>query len=504
MKKYTFTLLFLFACALATAQDINDVLRMSSENIQGTARYQGLSGAFGALGGDLSALNINPAGSAVFNNSQFTLTASNYNRNNESSYFGQNDKSSLNSFRLNQAGGAFVFKDNDSSSDWKKFTMAFNYDMVQNFNDGMYISGPSDQGIDNYFLNHAGGVPFGNIILQDGEYIEEAYLDIGSSYGYSAQQAFLGYYGGIIDPMNPANDNGTDYISNARYTRLNQNYTQSTSGQNSKITANFASQYKDFLYIGASLNFNSVLYNKITKLRENGFASDSEISYTTFDNFLHTEGYGFSFSLGAIAKVNEFFRVGASYESPTWYDLKDETSQQVNSDLADSDVGFINFDIANVYNSYTIKTPGKVTGSMAVIFGKNGLISLDYGFQDMSNAELRPNNDPSFASENEYISDQLGGVSSLRVGGEYRMGRIFSLRGGYRYEQSPFKNGITVGSLNGYSAGVGFTFGPSRLDVAFNQSFQDFDKYLYDTGFPTPARINNKNTNVTFGYTINF
>ncbi|MCG2459721.1 outer membrane protein transport protein [Flavobacteriaceae bacterium F89] len=504
MKKYTFTILFLFACVLATAQNINDVLRLSTENIQGTARYQGLSGAFGALGGDLSALNINPAGSAVFLNNQFTLTAANYNSANESSYFGQTNNSSLNTFRFNQGGGAFVFENSSGNNDWKRFTMAFNYDMVQNFNDALYISGPSDQGIDNYFLNYAEGVPFGNILLQDGEYIEDAYLDIGSSFGYSAQQAFLGYYGGIIDPLNASDDNGTDYISNASYIQVNQDYTQSTSGQNSKMTANFASQYKNFLYLGASMNFNSVVYNKITTLRESGFAPNSEISFTSFDNFLHTEGYGFSFSLGAIAKVNEFFRVGASYESPTWYDLKDETSQKINSDLADSDIGYINFDIVNVYNSYTIKTPGKVTGSMAVVFGKNGLLSLDYAFQDMSNAELRPNNDPSFASENEYISNQLGGVSSIRVGGEYRLGRVFSLRGGYRYEQSPFKNGITVGSLNGYSTGVGFNFGPSRLDVAFNQSFRDMDKYLYDTGFPTPAHINKKNTNVTFGYTINF
>lgn len=504
MKKYSFTLLFLFACAMATAQNINDVLRMGSENIQGTARFQGLSGAFGALGGDLSALNINPAGSAVFNNSQFTITAANFNRNNETSYFGQKDKSSRNSLRLNQAGGAFVFLNSSDSSDWKKFTMAFNYDMVQNFDDRMFASGLSDQGIDNYFLNYAQGIPLGNILLQDGEYLEDAYLDIGSSLGFASQQAFLGYYGGIIDPMNVTDDNNIDYISNAQYTQLNQDYSQSTSGQNSKITANFASQFRDFLYVGASLNFNSVFYDKLTTLRESDFDSNSDISYISFDNFLHTEGYGFSFSLGAIAKVNEFFRVGASYESPTWYDLKDETSQKINSDLGDTDIGYINFDIVNVYDSYTIKTPGKITGSMAVVFGKNGLLSLDYGFQDMSNAELRPNNDPSFASENEYISDQLGGVSSLRVGGEYRLGRIVSLRGGYRYEQSPFKNGITVGSLNGYSAGVGFVIGPSRLDVAFNQSFRDMDKYLYDTGFPTPAHINNKNTNVTFGYTINF
>lgn len=504
MKKHSITILSLFACAISTAQNINDVLRLSAENIQGTARFQGLSGAFGAVGGDLSALNINPAGSAIFNNGQITFTASNFDRKNEATYFDQNNETSLNSFQFNQGGGVFVFNNNSNSSDWKRFTMAFNYDMAQNFDDAMYISGHSDQGLDNYFLNHAQGVPLGNILLQNGEYIEDAYLDIGSAYGYSAQQAFLGYYGGIIDPQDASDDNGTDYISNARYLQLNQNYSQSTSGQNNKMTTNFATQYKDFLYLGASMNFNFVVFNKITNLRENEFAPNSEISYTTFDNFLHTHGFGFSFSLGAIAKVNEFFRVGASYESPTWYDLYDETSQQINSNLADSDIGYIDFDIANIYNSYTIKTPGKVTGSMAVIFGKNGLLSLDYGFQDMSNAELRPNNDPSFSSENQYISSQLGGVSSIRVGGEYRLARIFSLRGGYRYEQSPFKNGTTVGSLNGYSTGVGFNFGPSRLDVAFNQSFRDTDHYLYDTGFPTPAHIYKKNTNVTFGYTINF
>lgn len=504
MKKYSITQLFLFACAISTAQNINDVLRISTENIQGTARYQGLSGAFGALGGDLSALNNNPAGSAVFNNGQLTFTASNFNVNNQSSYYGQYNETSLNSFRFNQGGGAFVFNNHSSASDWKRFTMAFNYDMTQNYDDAMYFSGPSDQGIDNYFWNYATGVPFGNILMQRGENIEDAYLDIGNVYGYGTQQAFLGYYGGIIDPLDGSNENGTDYISNAKYTQLNQTYSQSTSGQNNRMTSNFASQYKDFLFMGASLNFNFMNFNRYSTLQERGFAPNSEISYTTFDNFLHTHGFGFSFSLGAIAKVNEFFRVGLSYASPTWYDLYDETSQKINSNLADSDIEYINFDVANVYNSYTIKTPGIVTGSMAVIFGRNGLLSLDYQFQDMSNAELRPGNDPSFASENQYISNQLGGVSSIRVGGEFRLIQVLSLRGGYRYEQSPYKNGITIGSLNGYSTGVGFFFGPSRLDIAFNQSFRDVDNYLYDTGFTTPARINKKNTNVTFGYTINF
>jgi hypothetical protein len=39
-------------------------LRYSQDNLNGTARFRAM-GAFGALGGDLSSLNVNPAGSAI-------------------------------------------------------------------------------------------------------------------------------------------------------------------------------------------------------------------------------------------------------------------------------------------------------------------------------------------------------------------------------------------------------------------------------------------------------
>ena len=88
MKNSIFFIL-VSVCFGLQAQDIEDVLRYSFDNTQGTARYQGLSGAFTALGGDLSAINSNAASSAVFNNSQFTFTGTNYNRNNDATYFGQ-------------------------------------------------------------------------------------------------------------------------------------------------------------------------------------------------------------------------------------------------------------------------------------------------------------------------------------------------------------------------------------------------------------------------------
>ncbi len=501
MKNYITFVLVGLVCTFVSAQNINDVLQYSKENIQGTARFQGMSGAFGALGGDMSALNVNPASAAVFNNHQFSATLSNYHKKNNADYFSRNSKINRNFIEINQVGGVLVFKSNNS--DWGKIAIAANYDIVQNFDDKISISGISNQGIDQYFLGYAQGIPFGPLLRKDGEYLEDAYIDIGEKLGFSNQQAFLGYYGGLIDPVDPDNDDNIDYVSNANYSSVAQNFSQNTTGYNNKFILNFASQYQDNIYVGASLNIHNVNYEKYTEFTETGYDTNSPIQRTTFDNFLHTEGNGISFTLGAIAKLNDAFRIGGSYQSPTLYQLTDDTSQKISSDLADDDINFINFNVVNLYEKYTIKTPGKLTGSLAIIFGKDGLLSFDYGYQDMSKAELRPTNDVHFSKTNTEIANSLGTVSSYRIGGEYRIEAV-SLRGGYRYEQSPYANENTTGDLNGYSLGFGYSFGPSRIDLAFNRSEQDINKQLFDVGVTTPATINKINNNITIGYTTNF
>ena len=72
IKKIIF-LLFLFP-SIINYQSLNDFIRISMDNTVGSARFQSMGGAFGALGGDLSAININPAGSAVFIDNQYELS----------------------------------------------------------------------------------------------------------------------------------------------------------------------------------------------------------------------------------------------------------------------------------------------------------------------------------------------------------------------------------------------------------------------------------------------
>ena len=38
--------------------------------------------------------------------------------------------------------------------------------------------------------------------------------------------------------------------------------------------------------------------------------------------------------------------------------------------------------------------------------------------------------------------------------------------GGYRFEESPYKVDFAMGDLTGYSTGIGYNFGESRLDVS--------------------------------------
>ena len=495
------TLIMGALCLGVNAQNINDVLRYGIEEGQGTARFQAMGGAFGALGGDLSSLNVNPAGSSVFNYSQFTVTGSNYNRNNDALYGSSTRNAEINSLELNQVGGVFVFK--SPNSPWKKIALAVNYDLVDNFDNEFIASGNSTEGIDNYFLNFADGVPFGNILLRDNEFIEQAYLDIGAQQGFADQQAFLGYFGGIIDPIDENDETGTTYLSNALYDNVNQTYIQTTNGYNSKFTLNFSGQYQESLHVGASLNFHSLLYERLTTFDENGYNVNSPIQFTTFDNFLQTEGEGFSFSVGAIARLNESIRIGGSYQSPTWYRLRDNTSQRINSDLADGDINFIDFNIINLFEDYRIQIPGKITGSAALVFGKDGLLSFDYGHQDFSQAELRPTTDPAFAAENDFIAGQLGAVNSYRFGGEYRIERV-SLRGGYRIEESPYVDSDLIGDLEGFSAGLGYDFGGSRLDLAFSRTEQDVNELFFESGANNTALINRVNTNVVLSYTLKF
>ena len=493
------------------SQNINDALRYAQDNLTGTARFRGMSGAFGALGGDFSSLNVNPAGSVVFTNNQVGISLSNYNTNNKSNYFGTNTSDSDSAFDINQAGGVFVFNNPNQKTNWKKFALAVNYDNVKNLDNSVFSAGTNPtNSIGNYFLSYAsgnGGIPLELLQLQSGESIQSLYSYLGglpdNSYpninGYDAQQAFLGYQAFIIDPNSPST---TQYISNVA---PGGNYYQQneviSNGYNGKLTLNASAQYADKLSFGLNLNSYFTDYRQsstFTETNSNNTTTTDLVKRVRFSNDLYTYGTGFSFQLGTIYKPINAIRIGLSYESPTWYRLNDEFSQYViaTSGSTDGDLApdIVDPQTTMVYEPYKLQTPGKLTGSFAYVFGKVGLISFDYAIKDYSKTQFRPNRE--FTGANSQMENVLDVANEFRVGAEYKIMK-FSLRGGYRFEESPYKDGKTVGDLTGYSGGLGYNFGKFKLDMAYSYAERDSQQAFFSQGLIDTATIKSKNNNVT-------
>ncbi|WMI67931.1 OmpP1/FadL family transporter [Mangrovimonas sp. YM274] len=505
MKKLSFLIIGVLSMSQLMAQDISEALRYSSDDIQGTARFRSMSGAFGALGGDLSALSINPAGSSIFTRSNITASLSVQTLNNDVNYFGGHRSSSESKFDLNQVGAAFVFTNTNINSPWRKFVLAVSYDKVSNFENDWVASGTNtSNSIGSYFSGYAQGLRLDEISAFPGESYSEAYSAIGSAYGYNHQQAFLGYESYIIDPENDV-DSNTTYISNIAPGSYQQRYYYSARGYNGKLSFNMSSQFKDKLYLGLNLNTHFINYERYTYLNESNNNTGSLINEVGFENGLYTIGTGFSFQLGAIGKLTEAFRLGLTYTSPTWYTIAEETTQYLETYRieAGQEIGqVINPNIINIFPDYRLQTPGKFTGSLAYVFGDRGLLSFDYSIKDYSNTKFRPKSDPYFSSQNSLIRNTLSTASSYRVGGEYRIQRI-SLRAGYRFEESPYQNDSLYGDLNGYSFGIGYNFGNFKIDAAFDQSKQDINYQLYNVGLTDSALIDSKVSNFVVSLSFN-
>lgn len=499
MKKIIALLLAVFSVGSIVAQGVSDAVRFSLNDLGGTARFSALSGAFGALGGDFSSINVNPAGSAVFSNNQVGFTLNNFSIKNKSNYFGVLNDASNSNFNISQAGGVLVFTDANTKNDWKKIAFAVNYENINNFENSLYASGinPTNS-IDKYFLSYANENIEGEIYLKT---LQNSYYE---NLKYPVQQAFLGYNGYIINPIDESNPNIYKYVSNVPSggNYYQENYLEST-GYNGKLNLNFAAQYKDQLYVGINLNSHFTDYRHSTSFYEsNNNSPDSGVRNLRFNNDLHTYGDGFSFQLGTIAKITKEFRLGLAYDSPTWYRLNDELRQTLSSRGFNygnpANPGLttttVDSDFVIVYEPYNLRTPGKWTGSLAYIFGKSGLISVDYALKDYSNTKFTPKNE--FKNTNSDLSNLLTTAGELRIGAEYRI-KQWSLRGGFRNEQSPYKNGKTIGDLTGMSTGIGYNFGNTKLDLAYSASSRESQNQFFSQGFTDSASVKTKNTSVS-------
>ena len=497
MKHYFKAILLLFFVTSMNGQSLQDILRYSTSDLNGTARYTAMGGAFGALGGDFGALNNNPAAGSVFEHTQFSITTSSIRNQTNATYFESSYESKNRDSEFDQVGFALVLK-NTIESPWSKISFAFNYQKTANFNDAFEADGYNSTGVDQYFLNNAQGFELSNFQIRSDENESDLYLYLGENVGFDAQQGFLGYQSFIIDAVVDESTNRA-YISNVSSGSEGylHEYVTQRSGGIKKYTFNFSGEYLNKYNVGININSHKLEYREVNDFYERNYAESSALNEFRFNNELLSFGEGISFQVGAIAKLNKQIRFGLSYESPTWFSITEETTEFVASN--DGSNITIEPDVINIYPEYRFKTPSKYSGSFAYIFGQKGLISVDYTQVNYDKAQFNQPNDGSLNKQNDAIKNNVNAAGILRVGGEYRFGN-YSIRAGYIKQGASLKN--FDNSSSSKSIGGGINFGGSSLDLSIVSSEFNGQQQLFSTGLTDNIDLKKDRFTVGLTYTL--
>ena len=413
----------------------------------GSARFEALSGAFGALGGDMSAAEINPAGIAVFLNNQSSMSLGYRKTDINTSFYGNTINNNDQFINFSQAGGVLVFNLSDDEI-WQKVALGFNYSIVNDYNNSFLMEGNS-------------GTP---------DFLDDPFLN-----------------------------NDTDATNDVFYNNVEgQSFINSTGGLNDKFTFSIGAQYNDKLYYGLSISTYNMDYTQTADLEEyNNDGNGNTFDASLLQN-LQTPVTGFSFGFGLIAKPINSIRFGLSYHSPIWYDLTDFYSDDLQINVSNDSELFS--DVSDGAFDYKVTTPSVLNASLGLIFGSNGLLSIDYAFKDYQNTRLKPTAE--FTTENQDMSTMLRGASQYRIGAEWRL-EMVSLRGGYFIEQSPYKNSPSGDDITGYSLGLGFHLSDrSKLDLAYtNTTYNQPYAFLQASN---PGNLGIENQRVTATVVIGF
>jgi hypothetical protein len=76
------------------------------------------------------------------------------------------------------------------------------------------------------------------------------------------------------------------------------------------------------------------------------------------------------------------------------------------------------------------------------------------------------------------------------------------LRAGYRTEKSPYNNQTTIGNLTGYSGGLGYNFGGTKLDLTYSHSQREYQYQFFNVGMTDYSKINAVMNNIVFSITF--
>lgn len=473
MKRVSlFLSLFLVGGALF-AQNEQDALRYSRIGFGGTARFSSMAGAFGAVGGDMSVMSYNPAGIALFRKNEMTFTPSLFSQNVKSDYNGTMSEDSRYNLRFDNFG--FVFAgptENTQEKGWQGLAMGIGYNRYASYQANVWMSGQARTSMMDSWAKTAGGVgPAGLDYFNEG----------------------LAWNAYLLNTVPGDTTHYTDTIPDGDL--LSQEKRITMRGGMGEWVFCFGGNYSNKLYIGASVGIPTVRYEETTAYTEQEVVdTTSDFNALQFSQSLVTRGRGINFKFGIIYRPVDLFRIGFSFSSPTVLRLSDAYSSEMQSSIGNQQFDAPSPD--GTY-SYTIRTPFRFTGSLAVLFGNVGLISADVELVDYSDARIRAN-DYNFTTANNAIQSKYTMAPNVRIGGEFRVLPLV-FRGGFAYYSSPYAASVNNNASRLYfTGGVGYRDEDDSffIDLGVISNVEKSNYYFYDQTLVNPVHNTWKATNV--------
>jgi len=518
MKRHIFLLIALFISVYSFGQGEMDAYRISRNDLSGTARGQAMGGAFGALGGDVTGVLINPAGIGIYRSSEILFNAALTFDRTAALFYGTEETKGNTRFTCDNFGYVGTFPLETKSGDYS-INFGFNYNLLKNFDRKYRVSG---RGMGSSLTDYMSEVTWGTPHSWWGfDNFEDQFYANGRPHWLG----ILGWNAWLIDPHPDYSDGYISLLNDGE--RVDPKFEIHESGSIDAYDFTLGANLNNKLYLGATIVYTDIEYDSHVfygENFENGGGFDLNNGYST-------QGSGIQLKVGVIGKPTDALRLGVSYHSPTWYNLTDFFQGTLNPyDITDNDESMSTPNRGASYR-YNFRTPDVWTISAAYVLGQAAIISLDYEYKNYGNMRFSRQhiNDYDFINENDYIQEDFKGSSTIRVGGEIRFSPQLSGRLGTAWMQHPydagFKNGerevMMPGTIPSYTldgntfyltGGIGYRFTPQfYMDLALvfrtqQDDFYFFSPIFFDDGSrivdstPTTLRNNSFKTMVTLGY----
>lgn len=496
MRRNIFIIMLLAVGIGVFAQTEYDALRLSQQDIHGTARYMSLAGAMGALGGDASAVKDNPAGLGIYRGSELTgtLNAAIHSNNTiewlgKKSFQETGSKLSFNNLTYVLAlpmyeGGSLV-SSNFSFSFNKLYDYSTSFSIMGNlypisFTD--FLAGYSSRDI-------PGDISYGNINMP--------WLTV------------LGYDGYLINEDGP---NFTSILGEGE--QVTPSYSIDQRGSASEFSLGWAGNFNNNFFLGANFNIKSVDYAMSSTYTED-FQDGNGYDLV---NTLRQSGLGVGLKLGAIYLPTNNLRLGLAFHTPSITYFNEESYADLHSSFIPSSEKNPALTETNL-QSFNLWSPLQAHFSAAYLFGKSAFISAEYNFINYKGARLGSNSESvqQFGGINAAMKDVVNDVHVFKLGAEYKVNPSFAVRGGYalftpatneKYEDGKLLVGNSVNTNTEYfnqtqntnylTLGLGYREASWFIDFAYALRMQKMDFYPYQFKELEAARIDNKVHNIVF------